>query len=206
MSIPTTFTNANCQTQIPGELNGGGMLQFCRTFKAGMPAADVCEINTQEDYDEYQLGCVNGRHGTFIDNNNNTVKLEFTQDYIPVLDAAIEFPIVDSFGKCCVSSLHGTYVNPLDGSVTTPDTTNDPATEFPTGDTAGIDGEVAEVTLPVSDSFASNDIYIPVINGSELQDLNAEDNDTESDDIDSDQSSEKSSAGVMTKTRPATLL
>ncbi|KAJ2364478.1 hypothetical protein IW150_006464, partial [Coemansia sp. RSA 2607] len=199
MSIPTIFTNANCQTQIPGELNGGGMLQFCRTFKAGMPGVDVCEINTQEDYNEYQLGCVNGRHGTFIDNNNNTVKLEFNQNYIPVLDAAIEFPIgshnnlhtlsppqqgyvepypifvtqdncrdsrttftmccparpawsieetvpkpgecvliddsaLGSFGKCCVSSLHGTYVNPIDGSVTKPETTNDPVTELPTGD------------------------------------------------------------------------
>ncbi|KAJ2725441.1 hypothetical protein GGI07_001320 [Coemansia sp. Benny D115] len=214
MSIPTIFTNANCQTATPGELNGGGMLRFCRTFKAGMPGMDVCSIESQEDYNMYQMGCVNGKHGTFIDNNNNTVILKLRPEYIPVLESPIEFPIgshdnvhildipqyvepypifvshencnvtfaplsmccpprpawssaitippgdqcviiddgaLEYFGKCCVSTLYSTYVNPLTGAKETP-TGSNPATQLPTGSGGnGGETEVPESVLPDPD-------------------------------------------------------
>ncbi|CAN6674192.1 hypothetical protein TRVA0_050S00870 [Trichomonascus vanleenenianus] len=89
MSIPTVFTNSNCITDV--NLSGGGMAQFCVQFNARN--VDQCQITSQEDYDEYQLGCVNYRNGKFVDNNNNTVWLQSKPGYAPVLQSAIEFPV-----------------------------------------------------------------------------------------------------------------
>ncbi|KAJ2628233.1 hypothetical protein H4R22_003999 [Coemansia sp. RSA 1290] len=58
-----------------------------------MPGHDVCEIRNQEDYNEFQMGCVNIVHSKFIDNNNNTVWLELKSGYMPHLDEPVEFPI-----------------------------------------------------------------------------------------------------------------
>ncbi|KAJ2340335.1 hypothetical protein GGF43_006437, partial [Coemansia sp. RSA 2618] len=96
MSIPTIFTNSNCITAREGELNGGGMLQFCRSYDPNVfQSHDMCRINTQEDYNEYQIGCVNYKHGKFVDNNNNTVMIELKPgaSSIPYLDGPVEFPI-----------------------------------------------------------------------------------------------------------------
>ncbi|KAJ1857969.1 hypothetical protein GGF49_001330 [Coemansia sp. RSA 1853] len=94
MSIPTVFTNANCITGIEGELNGGGMLRFCRSYDPNVfQPHDVCVINTQEDYNEYQLGCVGIMHAKFVDNNNNTVWVESTPEYAGSFNKPVEFPI-----------------------------------------------------------------------------------------------------------------
>ncbi|KAJ1956270.1 hypothetical protein EC988_001440 [Linderina pennispora] len=92
MSIPTTFHNSNCQS--PYNLGGGGMLQFCKTFNpATRPPSDYCEIFTQDDYNMYQLGCINGRAGTFVDNNNNTVAIERPAGMVVSIDSAVEFVV-----------------------------------------------------------------------------------------------------------------
>ncbi|KAJ1857970.1 hypothetical protein GGH12_000614 [Coemansia sp. RSA 1822] len=94
MSIPTVFTNANCITSIPGQLDGGGMLRFCRSYDPNViQFPDECVIETQEDYNEYQLGCVGNFHGKFVDNNNNTVWIESKPGYVGWLKEPVEFPI-----------------------------------------------------------------------------------------------------------------
>lgn len=69
------------------------MVRFCRTYKPSIWPDDLCEINTQEDYDTYQMGCVNERHGIFIDNNNNTVELDRTYVSSVIIDKPVHFPI-----------------------------------------------------------------------------------------------------------------
>ncbi|CAN6675094.1 hypothetical protein TRVA0_087S00166 [Trichomonascus vanleenenianus] len=92
MSIPTVFSaNGNCKDSPNGSLGGGGMARFCSNFNPRYD--DICEIKTQEDYNEFQLGCVNYQWGTFVDNNNNTVFLEKKEGYAPFIEKAIEFPI-----------------------------------------------------------------------------------------------------------------
>ncbi|KAJ2777125.1 hypothetical protein GGI15_004611 [Coemansia interrupta] len=189
MSIPTIFSTANCQNSPNGSLGGGGMARFCRTFSEHTVFHDHCWIDTQEDYNEWQIGCVNYQWGVFVDNNNNTVAVEHKPGYNSYLPEAIEFPVgshdnhyvlpaphynppypvfitqencintptsfvhccrgrpewsnietvapngtcvimddigLDYFASCCVdvNKAHGTFINPLDGSTTTPEIPN----------------------------------------------------------------------------------
>ncbi|KAJ2352391.1 hypothetical protein GGF43_003764 [Coemansia sp. RSA 2618] len=212
MSIPTIFTNVNC----PGANSGGGMLRFCRSYNPNIPQPhDMCWINDQEDYNEYQMGCVSTMHNKFIDNNNNTVWVELKPGYVGSLDKPVEFPIGShdnyyfvpaphyeppypvfvgeencdtihyfamcctarpawsiieteppkgkcvimddvarqSFANCCVKSMYGTYVDPINGTTIFP-TGDDPATQFPSGSTVthDTDASSSDPTWTGSDS------------------------------------------------------
>ncbi|KAJ1927311.1 hypothetical protein EC988_010242, partial [Linderina pennispora] len=46
-----------------------------------------------DDYNTYQIGCINYRGGTFIDNNNNTVAIERPPGMVVGIDAPVEFPV-----------------------------------------------------------------------------------------------------------------
>ncbi|KAJ2377938.1 hypothetical protein IW150_001097 [Coemansia sp. RSA 2607] len=187
MSIPTIFSTANCQNSSYWSLGGGAMVSFCQTYKQHVGVYDYCWINTQEDYNTWQLGCVNSFKGTFVDENNNTVTVERKPGYDSYLKNPIEFPVgshdnyyvlpaphydppypifitqencintptsfvhccrgrptwstietvapngtcaviddegLEYFASCCVDKAQGTYINPLDGSTTTPEIPN----------------------------------------------------------------------------------
>ncbi|KAJ2125535.1 hypothetical protein IW147_000887 [Coemansia sp. RSA 720] len=94
MSIPTVFTNANCDTSIANETIGGAMPKFCQPFASDNPRSiGACFIKDRDAYNEYQLDCVNRRHGKFVDNNNNTVWVESTSEYTGLLKKPVKFPI-----------------------------------------------------------------------------------------------------------------
>ncbi|KAJ1859797.1 hypothetical protein LPJ73_001685 [Coemansia sp. RSA 2703] len=246
MSIPTVFSTANCQNSPSGPLGGGGMARFCQTYPEHPLLEDYCWINTQENYNTWQLGCVNDKQGIFVDNNNNTVLLEHKLGYYPHIDEAIEFPIdshdnyyvlpaphyeapyplvltesncinthvqavfmcpirpdwsqyettappgtcvviddasLQQFGYGCVNSAHGTFINPIDGSITTPEIPNDftgtappysfvprPTGVSPTGDFWTESSYLATHTEDSADSNSYSNSYEVVSTASDSQD------------------------------------